>query len=52
MKHPREHEDYEVEVRKGDDVVVIFKPTDRQPASAFADPSQRLAGCGMVDYTF
>jgi hypothetical protein len=28
MKHPRE-EDYEVEVQKGDNVVVIFKPTGR-----------------------
>jgi hypothetical protein len=30
MKHPREHEDYEVEVHKGDNVVVIFKPTGRR----------------------
>jgi hypothetical protein len=30
MKHPREHEDYEVEVDKGDNVVVIFKPTGRR----------------------
>jgi hypothetical protein len=44
MKHPRE-EDYEVEVHKGDDVVVIFKPTDRHYRFLFlADGSLNAAG--------